>query len=517
MNTMSENWPESAPNGRDDRAAGNMPLGNGSMIAQSQAAANETVQDGRTASEPDLPPAMTDDLCRLTVCGHGRSVDLAVPVHVPLIDLLPVLVGRLGDGLADIGQEHGGWVLQRLGGQPLHEDLSVAVLGLHDGDVVHLRLRTDQLPPCDFDELIDGVATGISGRSDRWGPEMSRRLLTGQLAVALALGLVVLAGHQGPLSDVVAAGLAVVLLGLTGAASRALADQPAAGVLGAAAICYAGLAAAELPMLRGGHALATPGAVRSALLAATAGATGAAIAVTMLRGGRHPALVATILAGCLAAVGCMLAAVARLDPASVAGLLVAVIMPLGGWVPVLAFRLAGMRLDLTPSSPEEVQADLDAVPGQLVQERTRRADQYMTALYTGLAVVVVGCLIVLGLSTRWPARVVAIDVIVLMLLHSRALVAARHRLAAVIPAAVGAAVLVCAAGLRSDTHVWPALLAALVAGTGLLLAGERSLPGHKLLPHWGQAGDLLQTVTAVALIPAVLWQLNLYEFARLRG
>jgi type VII secretion integral membrane protein EccD len=242
--------------------------------------------------------------------------------------------------------------------------------------------------------------------------------------------------------------------------------------------------------------------------------TGAAAAVTLLRGGRHPALIATIVAGCLAAAGGVLAAVARLDVASVAGVLVALIMPLGGWVPVLAFRLTGMRLDPTPSSPDELQADLDPVPSKFVLDRTRWADRYMTALYTGLAVVVIGCLIVLGLSTGWPARVVAIDVIVLMLLHSRVLVAARHRLAAVVPASAGAAVLVCATALRADAHVWLALLAGLVVVAGLLLVGERSLPGHKLLPHWGRAGDLLQTLTAVALIPAVLWLLNLYGFAR---
>jgi type VII secretion integral membrane protein EccD len=485
------------------------------MPVQAQGAAAETGH--HTASAPELSPAMTDDLCRLTVCGHGRSADLAVPIHAPLIDLLPVLAGRLDEGLADIGLEHGGWVLQRLGGQPLRDDLSVAILGLHDGDVVHLRLRAGQLPASDVDELIDDVATGISGRPGPWGPQIARRLLTALLAVPLAAGLVVLAGHQGALSDVIAAVLAVVLLGLTVATSRALADRPAASVLGAAAICYAGLAAAELPMLHGGHVLATPAAVRSALLAGTAGATGAAAAVTLVRGGRHPALVATILAGCLATAGFGLAAVTRLDLASIAGLLLALIMPLGNWVPVLAFRLARMRLDLTPSSPEEVQADLDPVSAETVQERTRRADQYMTALYAGLAVDVVGCLTILGLSTGWAARVVAIDVIVLMLLHSRVLVAARHRLASIIPAAVGAAVLVSAAGLRSAGHAWPALFVVLVVGAGLLLVGERSLPGHKLLPHWGRAGDLLQTLAAVALIPAVLWQLNLYEFARLRG
>lgn len=498
-------------NGHGGPAAGSAPRAEGGvMVPQDQAAAA-----AQAAGTPERPPAMIDDLCRLTICGPGRSVELAVPIHVPLIDLLPALVGHLGDGLADAGLDHGGWVLQRLGDPPLREELSVAALGLRDGDVVHLRPRADQLPPLDFDDLIDGVASGIAGRHDRWRPQMSRRLLTGLLAAPLAAGLVILGGHLSPLSDLLAGVLAVVLLVLTAAAARALADLPAAAVLGGAAIGYAGLAAAELPLLRsGGHALVTATTLRPALLAAAVGAVGAAIAVTMLRGGRHPALVAAIAAAGLLTVGGLLAAATRLDAARTAGILVALIMALGGWVPMIGFRLAEMRLDPTPATPDELQADLDPVPGQFVLERTRWADRYMTALYVGLAVIVTACLIVLGTATGWPARVVAIDVIVLLLLHARALVAARHRLASVIPAVVGAVTLVSVTGLRDDAHSWPTLLAGLVIVAGLLLAGERVLPEHRLLPHWGRAGDLLQSLTAVALIPTVLWLLNLYSAAR---
>jgi hypothetical protein len=120
-------------------------------------------------------------------------------------------------------------VLQRFGGPPLREELSVAALGLRDGDVVHLRPREEQLPPLDFDDLIDGVATTISTRPDRWRPDMSRRLLGGLLAVPLAAGLAVLAGHPGLPSDIIAAALAFLLIGLAAAASRAFADLPAAG------------------------------------------------------------------------------------------------------------------------------------------------------------------------------------------------------------------------------------------------------------------------------------------------
>ena len=165
--------------------------------ASAGAAQVSVAENAESSAEQARQPALTDDLCRLTLCGPTASAELAVPAHVPLIDLLPALVGHLGDGLADAGLEHGGWVLQRLGDPPLREELSVAALGLRDGDVVHLRPRADQLPPLDFDDLIDGIATGISARPDRWQPDMSRRLLAGLLAVPLAAGIALLASHLG--------------------------------------------------------------------------------------------------------------------------------------------------------------------------------------------------------------------------------------------------------------------------------------------------------------------------------
>lgn len=500
-------------NGQGDRAAGIATRAAGDGEGQ---AASLAVADGQAAGEHERPPALIDDLCRLTLCGPDRKVELAVPVHVPLIDLLPALVGHLGDGLADIGLEHGGWVLQRLGDPPLREEQSVAALGLRDGDVVHLRPRADQLQPLDFDDLIDGVAVGISGRPDRWRPEMTRRLLTGLLAVPLAAGFGVLAGHVGALSALISGTLVIVLLGVTAAAARALADMPVTGVVGGAAICYAGLAAAQVPLLHwpGGRALVSQATLRPALLAAGVAVAGTTIAVSVLRGGRHPVGAAVVVAALLAAVGGALAAVARLHAAQAAGVLVALIVPMGSWVPVMSFRLARMRLDPPPSNPEELQANLDPVPGEQVLDRTRWADRYMTALYGGLGVVTLACLAVLGLSAGWPARLVAADVIVLLLLHSRLLVAARHKLAAIIPAVAGSAMLAIAAGLRADAHSWPVLVAVLVAVAGLLLTCERSVPGHKFLPHWGRAGDLLHTLAAAALIPAVLWLLNLYSYVR---
>jgi hypothetical protein len=105
------------------------------------------------------------------------------------------------------------------------------------------------------------------------------------------------------------------------------------------------------------------------MLAAGAAVTGAAMVVAMAHGRRHPALVATAVAGLFAAVGGASATLARLDTAATAGILLALVVPSGGWAPVIAFRLARMRLDPTPSTPDELQSDLDPVPGQHVVDR----------------------------------------------------------------------------------------------------------------------------------------------------
>jgi ESX secretion system protein EccD len=485
----------------------------GVALAVDGPAANE---NGRVASEP-AALGVVDDLCRLAVCGPARSVELAVPVHVPLIDLLPAILSHLDENLADTGLDHDGWVLQRLGEPPLREELSVAALGLRDGDLVHLRPRSEQLPPLDFDDLIDGVAAGIMSRPDRWRPEMSRRLLAGLLAGSLAVGLVLLGGHFGAASELVAAGLTAVLLALTAAAVRAYADPAAATVLGSAAIAYAGLAGLEFPLLSAvahGTPLLAWGILRAAVLAGGVAIAGACAAVGLASGARPPALAGGTAAGLLLAAGCAAATFGKLDQEAAAALVVTLAMPVGCWVPVLSFRLAKLRLDPTPTTSEELQADLDPVPGDHVLERTRCADRYMTALYSGLGVIVGAGLAVLAVSASLAARAVTADAVVLLLLHSRTLVAARHRLAAVIPAIAGLAVLLAASGLRAGGRNWLVVLVVVIASMALLFAAERSLPGHKLLPHWGRAGDWLQTLTAAGLFPLTLWVLNVYQFVR---
>ena len=94
----------------------------------------------------------TAEMCRIVVCGPDRQIEISVPAQVVVADLLPVLLQHLGDGLADTGLGHSGWILQRLGSPPLDEDTTVGDSGLVDGTVVHLRPRSEQIPPVHFDD-----------------------------------------------------------------------------------------------------------------------------------------------------------------------------------------------------------------------------------------------------------------------------------------------------------------------------------------------------------------------------
>ena len=56
---------------------------------------------------------------------------------MPVADLLPTVIGYGGDDLEETGLEHGGWVLQRLGGPPLDPESTLDSLGLRDHDNVN--------------------------------------------------------------------------------------------------------------------------------------------------------------------------------------------------------------------------------------------------------------------------------------------------------------------------------------------------------------------------------------------
>src|SRR5688572_5012077 len=90
-------------------------------------------------------------LARVTVATPKRRVDVALPETVPLGELLPHLLRHAGDGLADEGEQHGGWALRRSTGGLLDTKRSLAMQAVRDGEVLHLVPRRAEWPELAYD------------------------------------------------------------------------------------------------------------------------------------------------------------------------------------------------------------------------------------------------------------------------------------------------------------------------------------------------------------------------------
>ncbi|MFE7805542.1 type VII secretion integral membrane protein EccD [Streptomyces sp. NPDC057430] len=451
-------------------------------------------------------------LCRLTVRTPRRLVELAVPADVPVADLLPILLDHAGEGLAEEGIEHDGWVLQRLGGHPLDDESTLEALALRDGETLHLRPRSETLPPLHFDDLVDAVATTMRERPYGWAEHTSRWLLRTVAVALLAAGLVVLAlpGGAAPLRAAVAAGTALLVLFGAASASRAVGDAAAGAALGALVPPYLALAGALLPVGE-----PSPQVVGARLLAGSAAAAGGAVLAVAAVAAFVPLLVGIAVVALMGvAWGCLML---LLDvPAAHAASIVAVVaVAFGGLVPGMSFRLSGLRLPPLPTNAEQLQEGIEPHPNQRVVDRTALAEEWMTALYGATGLVCAGVVTALVVDRPSTAALVTAAVLgVLLLLHARGVGHAWQRPALLLPGLYGLVLL--SVRLAGDLTVErrPALVAALLALAASAAIASWTVPGRRVLPHWGRAADILHTLCAVALIPLSLWVLGLYSTLR---
>ncbi len=468
--------------------------------------ASTTVLEGDETRLTDISAAL---LCRLTVMTPDRTVELAVPTDIVLADLLPTIVDHGGTDLFERGVQAGGWVLQRVGQDPLDEERTLGDLGLRDGETVHLRLRGDALPEIHYDDLVDGLSGKLRQRADSWRPVWSHHLMTGLALSALATGLLLLLlpGPSG-LRALCAAATAVVLLAGAAAASRAVGDVGAGASLGAAAVPYLALAGSLVP--QGASSDAEWGA---RLLAGCAAAAGAAVLAVAAVGACAPLFLATALAAALGALGgaVMLFGV---EAGGTAAPLILVIVLLGHFLPSLAFRLSGLKVPLLPTNTGQLQEGIDPTPDELIAARGAVADQYLTGLYGATGLVAAGCLTVLAFQTSWAPLTLAAVLCALLFTHARAIGGAWQRLAVVLPAAYGSVLLAVRWVLASDAGARPLLLAGLLAAAAVLAITGWTLPGRRLVPYWGRAVDLLQLLFAIVLVPLALLVTGLYGYLR---
>lgn len=462
---------------------------------------------------------MTDtqvaELCRLTVRVPAKSIDLAVPADVPVADLLPAVLRYAGDNLEETGIDHGGWVLQQLGGEPLDEERTLDSYGLRDGDILYLRPRTKALPEVHLDDLVDGISTTMRDHPFGWTPKVSRRVLLGTAVAVLIGGMMVIAWPGG--SALPRAGFATVvgllLLAGAGSASRAVGDAGAGAALGFMVAPYLALAGWMLPggALGGPHMYETLGA---RLLAASAAAAGGAVLALAIVAAFAALFLCVAVISLFAALAAALLITTNLAPVHTAGIIAVLAVVLGAFVPSLAFRMSGMRMPPLPTNAQQLQEGIQPHTTSVVSARAILADGWMTSLYGAVGVVATGCLLALDRERELADTTMAVALSLLLILHARGLGNIWQRMSLVVPGLVGLLLLVLVAAPASSPNSRLLTAAGLLAATAMVAIAAWTVPGRRLVPYWGRAGEVLHSALAMSMLPLALWVLGVYSALR---
>lgn len=442
------------------------------------------------------------DTCRVTVVGPRRRVDLALPTRIPFAELFPAVADYAGLDADAVRQAPAGWVLQRLGQAPFPLETTPLQAGLHDGELIYLRPREEQLPELAFDDVADVIASGIGDRPDRWGPGETRRTALGAAALALTGGAAALLLSGPPWTNAaVAAGIVTVLL-LAGAAvaSRVAGDAGAATVLGYLALPYAFLGG--VLGAAGQASLAHLGALEllSGFAAALLTAALAAVAVKGEPGGGL--FLGAAGAALLGAGGAWLDyAFGSVGLTGAAALTAALALGLTTLIPAVAFRIGRLMLPPVPRDAGELRRDTLTVQGSEVLARTAAADRVVTGMVSGIGLAGGAAAIALALGHGWLPRLTCAVLGCALLLRSRVFHGRAQRLWLQVPGYGGLVLLAVAAGHGKMIAV---TLVPLAAGAAILIVAGTWLATHRPSPFWGRAAEIVDMALVIALVPLAL-------------
>ncbi len=470
---------------------------------------------------------MSVGLARVTISAPQRRIDVALPEHVPLAELLPEVLRHAGEGLADDGERHGGWLLRRTDGVALATAQGLYPQGVRDGEVLHLVPAREEWPELEYDDVAEAIAEGARRRGTVWTPASTRTatLLVGALLLGLGVLAVLSAGPAwgGAAFVGLGVGLLLALCGVT--ASRAYGDARAGVALGACAMPYAFTGGAVLVAPAAGDRvgvfaplpwLGAPELLSGSvalLLVAALGAIGVAASLRLFTAG-----VTVGLLGALTALVGMLT-----TAAGAAAVLISVLVCGIGVLPLLAIRFGKMPTPpVTLPTGSDAEGFTGAQTGTLDAARERpgratvfaavsRTEELLAGMLLGHAVLAAGAFVVLATAGSLSARILTAVCAAALLLRSRLFVTLRQR----VPLICGGLAGVAALGADLLRDAGPGLLLA-VSAAGLLgalatVAAGATYSRRPPSPYLGRAADLLDTLVVVSVIPVACAVVGLYS------
>ncbi|WP_306215258.1 type VII secretion integral membrane protein EccD [Actinoplanes sp. RD1] len=464
-----------------------------------------------------MSTALDRELCRITVIGPDRKIDLAVPSTTPVASLLPVLLQHTSSGRRLEGDEpEGAWVLQRLGQHPFELSGTPESLDWLEGEELYLRRAEDPLPELDFDDVAEGIATIVNRRSDRWQPEY-RRILFLVLSIVAMGALAAVLTDRGPvLPQVVGAGVLTFAF-FTAALvyARRVPDGAFSLLFGGGAAAFAALAGSSA--VDGdpeGIALTGP-----AMLAAAVGVT--VIAAFLLLAQRtvtpHLPFAPMLILG---VTGLVSAGVLLLQTGSgmtmqrTAAVAVAAVLAIIVVAPRAAVKFARLRGPQLPKTGADMSYDIEPADADVVRSRTDDADTYLTVA-TVTTALVLPVLFHFSLQVPgWAGWTFVLAVASAILLRARTFFSVWQRIGLTTAGTVGyLMVIMRLSDMLPPAWRWVLLSGLLALVAPLVMAAMRPWP-RRMLPFWEYSATFLDVATGVAVLPVLAQVLGLYAWAR---
>ncbi|ALG84153.1 hypothetical protein ACH46_06080 [Gordonia phthalatica] len=475
---------------------------------------------------------MEPDLVRVSILSRVAQLDAGLPVHAPIAALMPDLLAALR--ISD-DSDAATWALSRVDGTRLAPSETLAQAAVLDGDLLLIRAaRSGSHSPL-VDDVADGVATALRRDREGWSADSSRWigyaiLLLGLLA-AVPAGLLAADTDRVPVLTVSAVG-SVLLLTIALAGRRLRIDARTAGAASIGACILAALAAAVVVPDVGGPA-------RSAVAATAAGT----VAVIGLRtAGR--ALAVHVAIATLAALSALAGTLAALWSRPVADIAAVVAVLAVGTVllaPRLSIAFGRLPLPAVPTIAPDLTADSEPFPVdgvdalrltdrdplgtiadlalgdmQSLARRAATASSVLTGLLAG-AVVAAGTATTVLAATGDPSTtVLLLGTCVVGGLAARGRTHADRTQSAILVA--GSAVAGIAATLAlllnaGGPSPFTVFLVVLGIGGGALLLGTVAADGD-YSPPAVRAAEILEYSVLIALLPLLLWVLDVYRAVR---
>ena len=452
-------------------------------------------------------------LARLTISAPRRRIDLVLPDHVPLAELLPTVLDYAGETAPDDGEKHGGWSLRHVVGKALVTTQSLAMHQIRDGEILHLAPRYADWPEGEYDDVVEAIADGAKVLGAPWQGRHTRRtalgiaVVTGVLTVAAVLST----GPNWLLAGAVttAVGFALLVIGLV--MSRAAGDSMAGAVIGAIGLPF--VFTGGYVVLGGDLSLRELGAPN--LLAASAalllaGVVGFVGIADMLR-----VFTAAALIGLIG----MAAALIGLTPLTTAGdaaIIATVAVALLPMCPLLAIRLAKLPMPELPQTAKDLVKEGSPPPKDRVFTAVIQADELLTGLLTGAAAVAGVSTVVLSVTGTQPGEALLVGTIAcVFLLRARLFPAVRQRLPLLAVGVLGLFLLGAGAVLTlSSGQVLALLFGGVLPITGIVVAAGLNYARRTPTPYLGRMADIVDILLIISMVPLACLVIGLFGLVR---